>query len=160
MKTPGPKKRKRGSTGSKKPNVAAAKKKSASFKTKGPAVSSPLVDSLRKRRAAKASGMKKAPHGASGDEAQTKLQELCRDLVAKLGMPEDLLPKSLPPGKKSYTLHHEASAASVQVLHGKGMFYCNTDASGCQPKAPCITWSHHGSLGDAWLYTKRLLSWE
>lgn len=163
-KTPGPRKKREGATGSKKSAPAAAKKKIASFKhKKSDFLKSPLVDGLRKRRAAKASGMvkaKAAKASANDAEAQTRLDELRQQLVAKHAMPEDLLPTAVGSGKKSYTLHHAESAASVQVLHTKQMFYCNTDKHGCQPKQPTITWSHHGHVTDAWIYTKKILGWD
>jgi len=76
------------------------------------------------------------------------------------GIPEEILPAKLPMGKKSYTIHHPESAASVQVLHAKFIYYLNTDNDGAPAKAPCVSWSHHGGPKEAWEFVKTVVNWE
>lgn len=80
-------------------------------------------------------------------------------IIEALGVPEELWPRELPKGLKSYTIQHKKHAGSLQVLHKKGMFYLNSDRDGVQPGKPTVSWHHHGDVQTCWIYVKQILKW-
>ena len=118
---------------------------------------SPLVKAVRAKRA-KANGAS-APAVASAPAAPVDALEDLRTRMKNLGVPDELLPDKVPKGSKSYTKNHATHAGSIQVLHGRGLYYVNTNSDGIVPKVQTYSWTINGGPDIAWSFIRKYIQW-
>ena len=99
-----------------------------------------------------------SPAPADTDSIPTKLDQL-RTSMKLLGVPEELLPQSVPRGRHSYTIKHPEHHAAVQVLHVRNVYLLNYDRTGAKPPNQIWSWANHGGVEEAWDLAKKVLDW-
>lgn len=82
-----------------------------------------------------------------------------RESIKLLGVPEELLPQSVPKGSGSYTIKHPQHQAAVQVLHARRVYFLTWDRTGAKPPKQTWAWAKHDGAKIAWDLAKKALAW-
>jgi hypothetical protein len=82
-----------------------------------------------------------------------------RESIKLLGVPEELLPQSVPKGSGSYTIKHPQHQAAVQVLHARRVYFLTWDRTGAKPPKQTWAWAKHDGAKMAWDLAKKALAW-
>ena len=82
-----------------------------------------------------------------------------RKSIKLLGVPEELLPQSVPRGSGSYSIKHPQHQAAVQVLHHRRMYFLTCDRTGAKPPKQTWSWAKNGGAKQAWDVAKQALAW-
>ena len=95
------------------------------------------------------------------EPAETSSVELAqvRKSMKLLGVPEELLPQSVPRGSGSYSIKHPQHRATVQVLHHRQIYFLTCDRTGAKPPKQTWSWVKHGGAKTAWDVAKQALAW-
>jgi len=95
------------------------------------------------------------------EPAETVSQILAqvRESIKLLGVPEELLPQSVPKGSGSYTIKHPQHQAAVQVLHARRVYFLTWDRTGAKPPKQTWAWAKHDGAKMAWDLAKKALAW-
>lgn len=82
-----------------------------------------------------------------------------RESIKLLGVPEELLPQSVPTGSASYTIKHPQHQAALQVLHARRVFFLTCDRTGAKPPKQTFSWAKYDGANMAWDVAKQALAW-
>ena len=92
------------------------------------------------------------------DTVSVRLAQV-RESIKLLGVPEELLPQSVPKGSGSYTIKHPQHQAAVQVLHARRVYFLTWDRTGAKPPKQTWAWAKHDGAKIAWDLAKKALAW-
>ena len=95
------------------------------------------------------------------EPAETHLPELAqvREKIKLLGVPEELLPQSVPRGSGSYSIKHPLHQAALQVLHARRVYFLTCDRDGAKPPKQTMSWAKYNGAKMAWDVAKQALAW-
>ena len=82
-----------------------------------------------------------------------------RESIKLLGVPEELLPQSVPKGSGSYTIKHPQHQAALQVLHARRVYFLTWDRTGAKPPKQTLSWPKYDGAKMAWDVAKKALAW-